>query len=91
MAIRFRTFKPVGIYLADIARFAGTSYKRAKEAAKQAGVTINEWAPGKPGPLSMAEAYKVLHIIRSEQGARWLNKHDSSRVNRGSKQNRLDR
>lgn len=70
MAIKFKQFKPAGVYLTDIREFTG--YQDVKGACKKAGVVLWRLRGREYAPLSLQETYKILRVIRSLQGQRFL-------------------
>ena len=76
--IKFKQFKPPGIYLTDISKYTG--YSDVVGACKRAGVTLYKLTPGRYNPISAQDAYRVIKVIRTFQGRRFLKScnHDRS-------------
>jgi len=72
MAIKFKQWKPPGVYLKDIRKYTG--YADVKGACEKAGVKIWMLNNKEFSPLSLQETYRVLRVIRSLQGQRLLTK-----------------
>ena len=68
--IKFRQFKAPGVYLKDIREYTG--YADVKGACAKAGVTLWRLRGKEYSPLSLAQVIKILKVIRSAQGARYL-------------------
>lgn len=72
MSIRFKQFRPPGVYLKDIKTYTG--YADVKSACDKAGVRLWRLRGREYAPLSIPEVIKVLRVIRSLQGDRFLKK-----------------
>ncbi len=70
MSIKFRQFKPPGVYISDIKKYTG--YADVKSACAKAGVRLWRLNNKEYAPLSLQETYKVLAVIRGLQGQRYL-------------------
>lgn len=68
--IKYRQFRPCGVYLKDIAKYTG--YSDVKGACEKAGVTLWKLNNKEFSPLSLQETYKVLAVIRALQGQRFV-------------------
>jgi len=72
MAIKFRQFKPPGIYLSDIQQYTGQS--NLVELCRKNGIKLIKLKGNMYNPLSLEEARKLLYIIRYRQGLRYMKK-----------------
>lgn len=78
--IKFRQFKPCGIYLKDIKEYTG--YSDVIGACKKAGVVLWRLRGREYAPISLQDTYKVLRVIRTLQGQRFLRYlEQSNRIN----------
>ena len=68
--IKFRQFRPPGVYLKDIKKYTG--YVDVKGACVKAGVTLWRLNNKEYAPLSLQQTYKILRVIRMLQGERFL-------------------
>jgi len=75
--IKFRQFKVPGVYLKDIREYTG--YTDVKGACAKAGVTLWRLRGREYSPLSLTQVIKVLKVIRSVQGERFLRKVEKNR------------
>lgn len=72
MSIKFRQFKPPGVYLKDIRSYTG--YADVKGACGKAGVVLWILKGKQYAPLEISQVIKVLKVIRSLQGEKFLKK-----------------
>jgi hypothetical protein len=70
MSIIYKQWKPPGVYLKDIKNFTG--YQDVKGACEKAGVPLVRLRGKEYSPLSLAQVYRILKVIRSLQGERYL-------------------
>lgn len=70
--IKFRQWKPPGVYLKDIKDYTG--YSDVKGACEKAGVVLWKLRGREYAPLEISQVIKVLRVIRSLQGDRFLKK-----------------
>lgn len=72
--IKFRQWKPPGVYLKDLKKYTG--YSDIVGACKKAGVPLLKLRGKEFSPLSLQQTYEVLAVIRSLQGQRLLRSVD---------------
>jgi hypothetical protein len=66
----YKSFKPPGVYLTDIAKWTGCN--KVKKYCEEAGIELY-WLDSKTySPLSLQQTYRVLKQIRAAQGERYV-------------------
>lgn len=68
--IRFKQFRPPGVYLKDIRKYTG--YADVKGACAKAGVPLMILRGKEYAPLSLQQTLEILKVIRSLQGQKFL-------------------
>jgi uncharacterized Zn finger protein (UPF0148 family) len=68
----YKSFKPPGVYLTDIAKWTGCS--QVKKYCEAAGVELYQLDGKTYCPLSLQQTYLVLKQIRAAQGNRLLSR-----------------
>ena len=68
--IKFRQFKPPGVYLSDIRKYTG--YQDIVGACRKANVKLLRLRGREYNTISLQETKRVLMVIRSIQGERLL-------------------